>query len=326
MIPSNPNDQGHFTNGRILLLASALSLILAGLFALCLGVLGEFLPHDERFLGMSAERLCSVHGCRIVHFMVHDRVSFGGVLVAIGLLYFWLTEYPLRQGQAWAFWLLVLSGVVGFGSFFAYLGYGYLDTWHGLATLALFPCFSIGIIRASTMLRQRSTLRCLVKPSVQWPWRSPAGIGRACLLASSAGMVGGGLTIFVVGMTCVFVPQDLAFMGLATADLHSINERLVPLIAHDRAGFGGAVCCCGVTVFFTVWCGAASRSLWIVLAVGSLIGFGAAIGVHPAIGYNDAFHLAPAVAGALLFLIGLFLTFRPMGVCGAASTGGIGNE
>jgi hypothetical protein len=37
-----------------------------------------------------------------------------------------------------------------------------------------------------------------------------------------------------------------------------------------------------------------------------------AIGVHPAVGYNDAIHLAPAAAGAIAYLTGLILTFRPM--------------
>src|SRR5262245_34550032 len=131
--------------GHLLLLTSAAALIGSGLVALYLGATGRFLPHDERFLGMTARELCSLHGCRIVHFMVHDRLSFGGVLIAIGLLYGWLIGGPLRRGEAWPWWLLLLSGIEGFGSFFAYLGYGYLDTWHGLATLALLPCFVLGM-------------------------------------------------------------------------------------------------------------------------------------------------------------------------------------
>jgi dihydroorotate dehydrogenase len=43
----------------------------------------------------------------------------------------------------------------------------------------------------------------------------------------------------VVGMTRVFVPQDLAFMGLSAERLRALSPTLVPLIAHDRAGFGG---------------------------------------------------------------------------------------
>jgi hypothetical protein len=36
--------------------------------------------------------------------MVHDRATFGGVLIAIGALYLWLVEFPLRRGAAWAWW------------------------------------------------------------------------------------------------------------------------------------------------------------------------------------------------------------------------------
>jgi hypothetical protein len=124
--------------------------------------------------------------------------------------------------------------------------------------------------------------------------------------------VAGGSTILAIGMTSVFVPQDLAYMGLEAADLHAINPRLVPLIAHDRAGFGGGVATCGVLMFFCVWCGRPARHLWEAVALAGSVGFATAIGVHPLIGYTDPVHLAPAVAGAALFLVGLVLTHRPM--------------
>src|SRR5262249_20574865 len=151
------DDRGFFRamagDGRPLLVLLALGLGLSGLFALFLGLTGHFLPHDERFLGMTAEHLCSLHGCRVVHFMVHDRVSFGGALLAVALLYLWLTEFPLRQGQAWAWWTLLFSGAVGFASFLAYLGYGYLDRWHAVATLALLPCYGVGLALSRPGLR-----------------------------------------------------------------------------------------------------------------------------------------------------------------------------
>ena len=128
-------------DGRPLLIFTGLSLVLSGGFALFLSATLHFLPHDIQYLGMSAEQLCAVRDCRVVYFMFHDRVSFGGALVAIGSLYMWLAEFPLRNREMWAWWLLVLSGVAGFGSFGAYLGYGYLDTWHGVATLLLLPVF-----------------------------------------------------------------------------------------------------------------------------------------------------------------------------------------
>ena len=265
---------------------------------------------------MTAEELCAVHACRIVHFMIHDRVSFGGALVTIGLLYSWLATVPLRQGETWAWWLFLVSGLVGFGSFLAYLGYGYLDTWHGLATLALLPCFVLGLLLAYPRLRSPTGIWSLLQPGVRLPWRSAHGVGRLCLLATAAGLAFGGFTIMVVGMTCVFVPQDLTYMGLSVGDLHALNPRLVPLIAHDRAGFGGGVCCSGIIMFFCVWCGTPSRSLWYVLGLSGTVGFATAIGVHPAVGYNDLVHLAPAVCGAVLFLVGMILTRKPMAMQG----------
>jgi hypothetical protein len=299
-------------DGRPLLLFTGLSLFLSGLFALFLSATGHFLPHDVQYLGMTADQLCTLDECRIVHFMMHDRVSFGGSLIAIGALYMWLAEFPLRHGQAWSWWLLVISGLIGFGSFLAYLGYGYLDTWHGVATLALLPCFIVGLIRSYIAIPKPAPLRSLLRPSAPLLEMSSLGLGRACLLATAAGMIFGGLTIMTVGMTSVFVPQDLAFMGLTVNDLQQINTRLVPLIAHDRAGFGGGVCCCGIAIFFCVWCGRPSRSLWEVLCVAGVVGFGTAIGVNPPIGYNDLVHLAPALLGAILFLTGLILTYKPM--------------
>jgi hypothetical protein len=296
---------------RFFVRLTALTLILSGIFAILLGITGRFLPHDERFLGMTARDLCVLHGCRIVHFMIHDRVSFGGAVTAIGILYLWLAESPLRRGQAWAWWALVLSGSIGFASFFAYLGYGYLDSWHGLATLALLPCFLFGLTAPSRSCNNPEGIHCLLQPSVPWSYRSIVGLGRACLLATAVGLVFGGLTILVIGMTSVFVPQDLAYMGMHVEELHALNPRLVPLIAHDRAGFGGAVGSCGAAMFVCVWCGKPSRSLWCVLALVGAIGFGTAIGVHLAVGYNDAVHLAPAIGGGIAYLTGLLFTFRP---------------
>jgi hypothetical protein len=155
-------------SGRFPLLGAALMLILFGLTAIALGVSGRFLPHDERFLGMTAEQLCKLHGCRIVHFMIHDRVAFGGAVTCVGLLWLWLVNSPLRLGQAWAWWLLLLSGTVGFSSFFAFLGYGYLDTWHGLASCGLLGCFLCGVVPARGSLIHSNDIGSLLRPSVRW--------------------------------------------------------------------------------------------------------------------------------------------------------------
>jgi hypothetical protein len=297
-------------DGRPFLIFTGLSLVLAGGFALFLSANRQFLPHDVQFLGLTAEQLCGIKSCRVVYFMFHDRVAFGGALIAIGALYMWMAEFPLRQGKAWAWWLFVLSGISGFGSFLAYLGYGYLDTWHGVATILLLPFLVIGLARSYSFLEPSKTPRSLLKPAINISWRSSFGVGRALLLATAAGMFAGGLTVMFVGMTRVFVPQDLEFMGLQAAELQSISARLVPLIAHDRAGFGGAICTVGITVFFCVWCAQPSKSLWQVLCFSGLVGFAAAIGIHPMVGYTDLVHLAPAILGATIFVVGLILSYR----------------
>ncbi len=79
------------------------------------------------------------------------------------------------------------------------------------------------------------------------PAELPPRPRRWLLLATAAGMTAAGCTIAGYGMTVVFVPEDLVFLGTDRAALDLLNPRLVPLVAHDRAGFGGAAACCGVS-------------------------------------------------------------------------------
>ena len=299
-------------DGRPFLTFTGLALVLSGAFALFLSANQHFLPHDVQFLGMTAEQLCGIQSCRIVYFMFHDRVAFGGALISVGALYMWLAEFPLRARNAWAWWVFIVSGLSGFGSFLAYLGYGYLDTWHGVATILLFPLFIVGLARSRQFLEAPRGIRSLCQSGVSARLRSRYGFGRALLLATAAGMIAGGFTIMTVGMTWVFVPQDLEFMGVQTSELQSVSSRLIPLIAHDRAGFGGAICTTGITVLFCVWCARPSKSLWQVLTFSGVVGFASAIGIHPLVGYTNLLHLAPAMLGAAIFLSGLVLTYPTM--------------
>ena len=314
MDASSRRDHGFITgliaDGRPLLALTGVALVASGLFAFFLSATRHFLPHDVAFLGMTPKELCSINECRIVHFMIHDRVAFGGALVAIGTLYLWLVEFPLRAGHAWAWWSLLLSSVLGFGSFLSYLGYGYLDTWHGVATLTLLPCFVVGLLKSRGTIASSNSIRSRFRPAEPLAFGSKASAGRALLLMTSLCLALGGTIIMGVGITTVFVPQDLAFMGVERAQLDAINPRLVPLIAHDRAGFGGGVATCGITMFLCIWCGSRSRHLWQAVAISGAAGFSTAILIHPAIGYNDIIHIAPACIGAALFVAGLVLSHR----------------
>lgn len=296
------NDDGFLKtllgDGRSLFKLFALGLIGAGIFVVFQAATGHFLPQDTDYLGMDAKQLCTLHGCRIVHFMIHDRISFGGVLLAIGVMYLWLAEIPMKRGESWAWWAFAISGGAGFLSFLAYLGYGYLDTWHGAATLALAPIFLLALWRTRNLRRMRIARERL-------DLRSRAGRGRALLLMATFGIVAAGLVITTVGMTSVFVPQDLEFMNVKVAELRALNVRLVPLIAHDRAGFGGALVSAGLAMFLSVLYGRPSKSLWQALAIAGTCGFSTAVGIHFVIGYTSFTHVAPAVAGCLAFFAGL---------------------
>ena len=291
-------------DGRPLLQLTAFALFFSGCFALFLSIRREFLPHDIAFLGMTPDQLCAIAECRVVAFMFHDRVAFGGVLIAIAILYFWLTAVPLAEGASWAWWTIAVSGGIGFLSFLSYLGQGYLDTWHGMGSVALAPIFLAGLLRSRVLLPSSASAR------VGLALRGHRGrqrLGRLALLATGLGMVLAGATILTVGMTRVFVPQDLEFMRVSIADLDAANPRLVPLIAHDRAGFGGGILSAGAIVVACVLFAKPARSLWQALASAGATGFGAAIGVHPAVGYTDWFHLTPAIAESVLFVVGLAL-------------------
>jgi hypothetical protein len=297
-------------DGRFLLALTGVALIGSGGFALFLCLTGHFLPHDVARLGMDAPELAKAANRELVNFMFHDRAAFGGSMIVIGILYLWIVGFPLRQGEAWAWWTLVVSGVVGFGSFLCYLGYGYLDTWHGVATLFLLPIYLAGLARSRKGLREPSGWRSLL-PATAWGGASGRQkAGRLLLLTYGMGLCAAGATIMGIGMSSVFVPEDLAYIGLSRPEICGISGPLVPIIAHDRAGFGGGLCSIGVTVILLVLHARPVCSFRQVMLVTGLTGFCAAISVHFFIGYTNMKHLAPAFAGAAIFLGGWWLS-RP---------------
>jgi hypothetical protein len=111
-----------------------------------------------------------------------------------------------------------------------------------------------------------------------------------------------GITIAIFGMTTVFVPSDLRFIGLDVGALTRISPTLIPVISHDRAGFGGGLCSIGCLLLFMARCAVLNRSFVQIVAVMGCAGFGGAIGVHFIVGYLDLFHLLPAIIGFFIFL------------------------
>ena len=179
-------------DGRSLLMASAGILIASGAFAIFQASTGQLLPHDAAYLAMSASALCALQDCRILHFMVHDRISFGGT-VAIGVAYLWL-GVSAQAGPAWAWWALAASGALA-SQLLGYLGTA-TDTWHGRHA-GVVPCFAGARpsrdLRRSASVRRRSS--CVPRRESAAPLLRPVGYRRR-------------LTIVTVGMTAVFGAWD----------------------------------------------------------------------------------------------------------------------
>lgn len=300
-------------DGVPLVIATAAVLTLAGGFAMFLALTGEFLPQDLGYLGMTADELCTIADCRVVGFMLHDRMAFGGAVFGIGVLYAYLGLFPLRRREPWAWWLLAFSGALGFSSFLGYLGFGYLDTWHGAITLFLLPVFVGGLVITWRTLDGSRSLAGLVKPASRPNLRTRAGAGRVCLLIGTAGTFFAGFEIFRIGLMETFVPADLTFIGVSAQQLELVNERLIPLVAHDRAGFGAAVVIQALLAFGCLWFSSTgvevSKALWQVIFIAGVVSLGAAIGTHFIVGYIDLLHLAPPAAAAFSLAVGLALSY-----------------
>lgn len=291
-------------DGTPLIALTGVALLLSGGFAVMQSVYGELLPQDSHAVGMNAAALAHAANPHLIGFMFHDRVAYGGTLLSIGSGYLWLVAFPLKDRQAWAWWALAFSGTIGFLGFLTYLGQGYLDSWHGVATLFLLPVFLAGLLKARTPGNSlRESWKALPISGGWERW------GRILLGICAAGLMLAGATIACFGMTTVFVPSDLRFIGLGRSDLVKISPMLIPVISHDRAGFGGGLCSMGCLLLFIARCAELSRSLVEIVAVMGLVGFGCALGVHFAVGYVEFMHLLPAFLGFCFFLTAELLLF-----------------
>jgi hypothetical protein len=293
------------SDGTPLIALTGVALLLSGGFAVMQSVYGELLPQDSHAIGMNAAALAHAANSRLPGFMFHDRVAYGGTLLSLGAGYLWLAAFPLKARQAWAWWSLVFSGTVGFLGFLTYLGQGYLDSWHGVATLFLLPVFCCGMWRAHPAQTSLRAAWALSSPSF-----GPEKWGRLLLGFCAVGLILAGATIACYGTTTVFVPSDLRFIGLDRSALHQISPMLIPVISHDRAGFGGGLCSMGCLLLFIAGCAELNRSLIEIIAIMGFAGFACALGVHFAVGYMDFMHLLPAFLGLLIFLAAEMLLWR----------------
>ena len=285
-------------------------MLVGGLLALIIAATKVVLPYDETFLGMPLSALPSINP-HLLDFMAHDRITLAGTMVAIGLLYVALSTFGVRHGLHWARQAVLISAFTGFASFFLFLGFGYLDPFHAFVTAALLQLLLLGVhsrlgpYTPATPPDARSSRA----------WRLSLW-GQLLLVVHGFTLLGAGVAISAIGVTHVFVQEDLDFMRTTAEVLSSASPRIVPLVAHDRATLGGMLLASGWVFLLPALWGyrRGSSWLWWVLLVAGVIAYAAAISVHFVVGYHSVKHLLPAFGGLVVLLIGLFLSYPFM--CG----------
>jgi dihydroorotate dehydrogenase len=281
-------------------------MLFGSLLALAIAATLVVLPYDLAFVGMSSRDELSAINPRLLAFMAHDRVSLAGTMVALGVMYVGLSLFGIRRGLHWARQAVFVSAFTGFASFFLFLGFGYLDTFHAFVTAVLLQLLLLGVHS------RLGTSTPTVAPSLRGDraWRRSLW-GQLLLVFHGCALLAAGTVISGVGVTRVFVPEDLEFMQTTAEALRAANTRLVPLVAHDRATFGGMLLAGGWAFLLPALWGYRNGSAWLwwtFLAAG-LSAYAAAIGVHYAVGYLNLMHLLPAFAGLVIFLLGLGLSY-----------------
>ncbi|WP_430517028.1 dihydroorotate dehydrogenase [Bacillus infantis] len=297
--------RGEFEGWRLYWLFG-LFILIGGLIALFFSMTSVILPYDEHFLGISREELLLMNPL-LLKFMLHDRMTLAGTMISGGILYMELARHGARHGLHWARKAINTGAVTGFLGILLFIGYGYFDWLHGLFWLILLPFFLLGLRN----LKGANQRPCSINRKNTAAWRKSLW-GQLCFVILGFSFVVGGISISAIGATGVFVQTDIGYICMTPEQMNNLNERLIPLIAHDRAGFGSALFSVGLLVLMTALWGFRQGEKWVwrMLLIGGIPAFAAGILTHFYIGYTTFFHLFPAYFAFGLYIAGLVLTRR----------------
>lgn len=279
-------------------LVIGISMVGGGLLALAIACTRVVMPYDEAMSGLSRARIGAISP-RLLPFMTHDRVSLAGAMLGVGILFAGLAWFAVRRGQHWAERAVIVPALIGFFSFFSFLGFGYFDPLHAFVTTILFQFMLLAVVgRPGRLAACGPADRVNDAAWLRGQW------GQLGFVVHGGLVLAAGIVITIISMTTVFVPEDLAYLQLCAADLSAV-PGLVPLVAHDRGTFGGMLMVAGLTMLLSALWGfrRGARWLWWTFLTAGTVGYLVAIAVHHAVGYVDGWHLAPAYGGlALLWL------------------------
>ncbi|HEY3963324.1 MAG TPA: hypothetical protein VGM05_02130 [Planctomycetaceae bacterium] len=278
----------------------ALGMVIGGLLALVIAGTRVVMPYDEASVGMTRDQMIAINE-HLLHFMRHDRMTLAGTMLAVGILYLALSIYGSRRGMHWAHVTIVTSAFAGFASFFLFLGFGYFDPFHAFVTAVLLQLLLLAM-HCDLSSESRATQPELTNDHA---WRLSQW-GQLLFIVHGVVLVIAGCVIASYGVTTVFVPEDLEFMETSAEHLHGAHPQLVPLVAHDRATFGGMLISCGVCVLLSsLWGFRRGREwLWWALMTAGGVAYVATILVHWHVGYSSLKHLLPAYGGLAMLVIG----------------------
>jgi dihydroorotate dehydrogenase len=281
-----------------------LAITVAGFIALFFSMTSIILPYDESFLGMIRNELL-VFNPAILYFMAHDRMTLSGTMISGGIIYMQLARHGIRHGLHWARKAVHIAGTIGFLGIFLFIGYGYFDWLHGLFWLVLLPLFILGYVKSREANETPTSINRFNHR--RWKWSL---IGQLSFIILGFALTIGGGVISVIGASHVFVPTDLTYLCLTPDMLNEFNDRLIPVIAHDRAGFGSALLSVGLLVLMLALWGIreGERWVWWTFTIGAIPAFLSGLITHFVISYTDFAHLLPAYFAVVLYLVGVICT------------------
>ncbi|MGH3725239.1 MAG: hypothetical protein ACRDUS_14110 [Mycobacterium sp.] len=280
-----------------------IGLIIAGIGASAITLGPVLLSYDRDYLGLSVDDLRGLNH-HLVGFLQHDRITMAGNMVGVGVLYLGLAWGGIREGHKWARNALLISGLVTFLTYFYFLVTGFLEPLHTLVVIVFFPMLLRAVWRAPSAAHW--------PPIAEGPEpeRRRALWGQLLMIGIGGGLFVAGAVISTVGLTSVFVPTDLDFLGTSAAALHAADHHLPPFIAHDRAGFGGALMGAGLAVLLISLWGwrRGERWVWWSLLTGCAFGTVPVLAVHFSIGYTHFEHLLPVYVLVAVVVVALALS------------------
>jgi dihydroorotate dehydrogenase len=104
-------------------------------------------------------------------------------------------------------------------------------------------------------------------------------------------MFAGGLMALVIASTRVVLPYDESLSGMTRAQLHHLNPRLLPFMAHDRASLAGTMLSIGIFYAALAWAGIRRGAHWaqVTVIASATVGF-LTFFFFLGFGYFDPFH------------------------------------